>query len=136
MAGLGNAILVVVILVAVSPGALMEQDSSDSSARSSEKSATTSQKSSAELEENHLCNGHGNSWCGDAHEEQECPPGCNPWECEEESSDMNDKSRDIVMTGKYDYVYYDPDYNTVCVSYCWRRWDDMKCKEGKSETER
>eukprot|EP00873_Tetraselmis_striata_P041850 jgi/Tetstr1/462114/TSEL_007182.t1 len=55
----------------------------------------------------HECNGYGERYCADAHDVEECPEGCNPWECAEGSSDQGDKSDGIISSGKYDYVYWD-----------------------------
>lgn len=84
------------------------------------------------------CNGRGTRrYCEGAHNEQDCPKGCNPWECtNQKSKDLGDKNHDIVMSGKYDFVYYDAYTSKVCVSYCWRRWDDMRCTTGKEDQAR
>ena len=111
-----------------------DDDDSDDDDRSSDESDESEEKSVAVM--SHECNGHGDRYCGDAHKLQECPKGCNPWECSEESSDIGDKYDDVIMKGKYDFVYWDPDYQNVCVSYCWRRWKDMRCKRRKTDTVR
>jgi len=88
----------------------------------------------------HLCNGKGERFCGDAHEEMSCPEECRPENCDNgrPRSRLAKQYDRIIDAGKYDFVYYLSREKTICIAHCSDNddddWKKMEC-EDRTETE-
>ena len=83
----------------------------------------------------HRCNGSGDRFCGDAHEESQCPRICRPDKCRDERprSRMEKQYDAIIKDGAYDFVYHWQRGRKICIAHCKDDWRKMKCNEGTTK---